>query len=183
MEWTRKDWLRLCLATGSAALLIPELAHAAGEAASSAVAVPPASESAPGLLTQASGNTLWTMVGAMLVMFMQPGFALVECGLTRAKNAANIMMKNYADFMMGRLLDQLERAGFIRRERCETDRRRTRIVCLPAGDAFVTRIVEQLDRHEQAVLASISPADMETFNNVYAAIVDGLEKHLFSDSL
>lgn len=81
------------------------------------------------------------------------------------------------------LLDQLERAGFIRRERCETDRRRTRIVCLPAGDAFVTRIVEQLDRHEQAVLASISPADMETFNNVYAAIVDGLEKHLFFDSL
>ena len=104
MEWTRKDWLRLCLATGSAALLIPELAHAAGEAASSAAAVPPASESAPGLLTQASGNTLWTMVGAMLVMFMQPGFALVECGLTRAKNAANIMMKNYADFMMGSIL-------------------------------------------------------------------------------
>ena len=81
------------------------------------------------------------------------------------------------------LLDQLERAGFIRRERCETDRRRTRVFCLPAGDAFVTRIFEQLDRHEQAVLASISPADMETFNNVYAAIVEGLEKHLFSDSL
>ena len=45
----------------------------------------------------------------------------------------------------------------------------------------MTRIVEQLDRHEQAALASISPEDMETFNNVYAAIVDGLEKHLFSD--
>ena len=79
------------------------------------------------------------------------------------------------------LLDQLERAGFIRRERCETDRRRTKVFCLPAGDEFVTRIVEQLDRHEQAVLASIPPADMETFNNVYAAIVEGLEKHLFSD--
>ena len=63
----------------------------------------------------------------------------------------------------------------------ETDRRRTRVFCLPAGDEFVTRIVEQLDRHEQAALASISPEDMETFNNVYAAIVDGLEKHLFSD--
>ncbi|WP_302441181.1 MarR family winged helix-turn-helix transcriptional regulator, partial [Bilophila wadsworthia] len=38
------------------------------------------------------------------------------------------------------LLDQLERAGFIRRERCETDRRRTRVFCLPAGDVFVTGI-------------------------------------------
>ena len=79
------------------------------------------------------------------------------------------------------LLDQLERAGFIRRERCETDRRRTRVFCLPAGDVFVTGIMEELDRHEQAALASISAEDMETFNNVYAAIVDGLEKHLFSD--
>lgn len=79
------------------------------------------------------------------------------------------------------LLDQLERAGFIRRERCETDRRRTRVFCLPAGDVFVTGIMEELERHEQAALASISAEDMETFNNVYAAIVDGLEKHLFSD--
>ena len=79
------------------------------------------------------------------------------------------------------LLDQLERVGIIRRERCETDRRRTRVFCLPAGDVFVTGIMEELDRHEQAALASISAEDMETFNNVYAAIVDGLEKHLFSD--
>ena len=62
-----------------------------------------------------------------------------------------------------------------------TDRRRTRVFCLPAGDVFVTGIMEELDRHEQAALASISAEDMETFNNVYAAIVDGLEKHLFSD--
>ena len=48
-------------------------------------------------------------------------------------------------------------------------------------DVFVTGIMEELDRHEQAALASISAEDMETFNNVYAAIVDGLEKHLFSD--
>lgn len=62
-----------------------------------------------------------------------------------------------------------------------SDRRRTRVFCLPAGDVFVTGIMEELDRHEQAALASISAEDMETFNNVYAAIVDGLEKHLFSD--
>lgn len=55
-------------------------------------------------LSQENANILWTLIGGMLVMFMQPGFALVECGLTRAKNAANIMMKNYADFLMGAIL-------------------------------------------------------------------------------
>lgn len=61
-------------------------------------------------LTQEQGSILWTLLGGMLVMFMQPGFALVECGLTRAKNAANIMLKNYADFMLGSILYFL--AGF-----------------------------------------------------------------------
>ena len=55
-------------------------------------------------LSQENANILWTLIGGMLVMFMQPGFALVECGLTRAKNAANIMMKNYADFLMGGII-------------------------------------------------------------------------------
>ena len=64
------------------------------------------------------------------------------------------------------LLDQLERAGFIRRERCETDRRRTRVFCLPEGDVFVTGIMEELDRHEQAALASLSAEDLATFTNV-----------------
>lgn len=52
-------------------------------------------------LSQTAGNIMWTMIGAMLVMFMQPGFALVECGLTRAKNAGNILMKNFMDFGFG----------------------------------------------------------------------------------
>jgi Amt family ammonium transporter len=47
---------------------------------------------------------MWTLLGGILVMFMQPGFAMVECGLARAKNAANILMKNYADFMIGSLV-------------------------------------------------------------------------------
>jgi Amt family ammonium transporter len=55
----------------------------------------------PAMMPQSAGNTLWTLIGAMLVMFMQPGFAMVECGLTRAKNAANIIMKNFADFALG----------------------------------------------------------------------------------
>jgi Amt family ammonium transporter len=41
------------------------------------------------------------MVAAILVFFMQPGFALIESGLTRAKNACNIMMKNVLDFAFG----------------------------------------------------------------------------------
>lgn len=44
---------------------------------------------------------VWTLVAAALVFFMQPGFAMVEAGFTRAKNAVNIMMKNLLDFSMG----------------------------------------------------------------------------------
>ncbi|MEA3346572.1 MAG: ammonium transporter [Candidatus Auribacterota bacterium] len=46
-------------------------------------------------------NTVWTLVAAFLVFFMQPGFAMVETGFTRAKNAANILMKNLMDFSIG----------------------------------------------------------------------------------
>lgn len=43
-------------------------------------------------------NTIWVLVGAALVFFMQAGFAMVETGFTRAKNAGNIIMKNLMDF-------------------------------------------------------------------------------------
>lgn len=49
-------------------------------------------------------NTIWMLLAAMLVFFMQPGFALVEAGFTRTKNTANILMKNLVDFMFGSLL-------------------------------------------------------------------------------
>lgn len=49
-------------------------------------------------------DTLWVLLGAMLVFWMQPGFALVEAGMTRAKNTANILMKNFCDFMCGSVL-------------------------------------------------------------------------------
>lgn len=49
-------------------------------------------------------DTLWVLLGAMLVFWMQPGFALVEAGLTRSKNTANILMKNFCDFMCGTLI-------------------------------------------------------------------------------
>ena len=46
-------------------------------------------------------NTIWVLVGAALVFFMQAGFAMVEAGFTRAKNAGNIIMKNLMDFYIG----------------------------------------------------------------------------------
>jgi Amt family ammonium transporter len=49
-------------------------------------------------------NTVWVLLAAMLVFFMQPGFALVEAGFTRSKNTTNIIMKNFCDFMFGSIL-------------------------------------------------------------------------------
>lgn len=46
-------------------------------------------------------NTMWVLVAAALVFFMQAGFAMVETGFTRAKNAGNIIMKNLMDFAIG----------------------------------------------------------------------------------
>jgi Amt family ammonium transporter len=46
-------------------------------------------------------NVVWTCVAAFLVFFMQAGFAMVEAGFTRAKNAVNILMKNLMDFSVG----------------------------------------------------------------------------------
>ena len=49
----------------------------------------------------ASMDVGWTLVAAALVFFMQAGFAMVETGFTRAKNAGNIIMKNLMDFSLG----------------------------------------------------------------------------------
>lgn len=51
------------------------------------------------VLSQVFG--IWFLIGAALVFFMQAGFAMVEAGFTRAKNAANIIMKNTMDFALG----------------------------------------------------------------------------------
>jgi len=48
-----------------------------------------------------SVDTMWTLIAAALVFFMQAGFAMVETGFTRAKNAGNIIMKNLMDFAFG----------------------------------------------------------------------------------
>ena len=49
-------------------------------------------------------NVLWTCLAAFLVFFMQAGFALVETGFTRGKNACNIIMKNLMDLSLGSVL-------------------------------------------------------------------------------
>ncbi len=64
-----------------------------------------AQEAAPEpALPQSVANIIWLCLCAFLVFFMQAGFAMVETGLTRAKNSVNIMMKNLLDFCFGALL-------------------------------------------------------------------------------
>jgi len=52
----------------------------------------------------ASVDAFWLIFAGVLVMFMQAGFALVEAGFTRAKNAGNIIMKNFMDFSVGAIV-------------------------------------------------------------------------------
>lgn len=63
-----------------------------------------AEEGDPIAMLQGTLDNVWVLMAAVLVIFMQAGFALVEAGLTRAKNVANIMMKNLMDFCVGALL-------------------------------------------------------------------------------
>lgn len=52
-------------------------------------------------ILQYRGDVLWTCIAAFLVFIMQAGFAMLEAGFTRAKNAVNICMKNIMDFSIG----------------------------------------------------------------------------------
>ena len=65
------------------------------------VASPAMAQEDPGFATQFILDNLWVFIAGVLVFFMQAGFALVEAGLTRSKNVANIMMKNLMDCMAG----------------------------------------------------------------------------------
>ena len=59
------------------------------------------------VISAASSETafgIWFLIGAALVFFMQAGFAMVETGFTRAKNAGNIIMKNLMDFCLGTIV-------------------------------------------------------------------------------
>lgn len=91
-----RKWIVLgaVLLTSLALTSVPVMAGAPTEGG------PPSIESVKEEL-QLNLNIVWTCVAAFLVFFMQAGFALVETGFTRAKNAVNILMKNLMDFAIG----------------------------------------------------------------------------------
>lgn len=74
------------------AMILPQMSHAQE------------SEEPVAYLQQDVANIIWLCLTAFLVFFMQAGFALVETGMTRAKNSVNIMMKNLLDFCFGAVL-------------------------------------------------------------------------------
>ena len=81
----------------AALLMVPTIACAAD-------AVPTVTTNAEAIsAVQTNLDYVWTLIAAALVFFMQAGFAMVEAGFTRAKNAVNIIMKNLMDFSMGSL--------------------------------------------------------------------------------
>ncbi len=81
--------LTIVMAAGAAALVGP-------------LALPAAAQTVEEVATAV--DNVWIVVAGILVMLMQAGFALVEAGFTRAKNAANIVMKNVMDFSVGGLI-------------------------------------------------------------------------------
>lgn len=64
-------------------------------------------------LVSETAFSIWFLIGAALVFFMQAGFAMVETGFTRAKNAGNILMKNLMDFCIGTVVFTLLGAGLM----------------------------------------------------------------------
>ncbi len=85
--------IRLLAALAGGAVLagaIPGIAYAQEEVTDAAA-------------VQAVLDNIWVLIAGVLVFFMQAGFALVEAGLTRAKNVVNILAKNTSDMVIGGL--------------------------------------------------------------------------------
>ncbi|MBI4568481.1 MAG: ammonium transporter [Planctomycetes bacterium] len=83
-----------------------EAPAAAPPAAGDYVYTPPAEPAGPGIWVGSDrkpGDYVWTVVAAILVFFMQAGFACLESGFTRQKNAVNVFMKGVMDFCIGSL--------------------------------------------------------------------------------
>jgi len=98
MLWsTGWSWLFVVVIVAGVGMACPAAAEESAAAETTAAAEPPDSLAA----LRSDTDILWTCVAAFLVFFMQAGFALVEVGFTRAKNACNIIMKNLMDFGIG----------------------------------------------------------------------------------
>lgn len=79
-------------------------AAAEAQAAPETKTVPEEAAISPAEDVQNNLNFVWTIMAAILVLFMQAGFALLETGFTRSKNAVNIIMKNVMDISAGSLV-------------------------------------------------------------------------------
>ena len=79
------------------AALVPALIGLTAIAAGAQEADPEPAATALGIQV----NLLWVVIGAVLVIFMQAGFALVETGFCRAKHAAHVVSTNFAIFGLG----------------------------------------------------------------------------------
>ena len=108
--WGRLAKAGLGVLLGLALFSVGAHAQEAADAASAvADAAAPMAEAAAEVaeevtfLPQSVADIMWLVIAGLLVFFMQAGFAMVETGLTRAKNACNIMMKNLMDFCIGAL--------------------------------------------------------------------------------
>ncbi len=106
MRWSTGKWPLILLflaafliTAGNAAVGLAEEPAAPPAQATAATPDLPAPPSPAEV--QKNLDFVWTLVAAFLVFFMQAGFAMVESGFTRAKNAVNIMMKNLMDFSVG----------------------------------------------------------------------------------
>ncbi|WP_035258767.1 ammonium transporter [Desulfatirhabdium butyrativorans] len=101
-------WIVLCLLLVSL-LITPALPAFADETASAVQSAEATTPDPLGVATMAKDPTIaltfvWVLVCGFLVMFMQAGFAMVEAGFCRAKNATNLMAKNLMDFVIGSLV-------------------------------------------------------------------------------
>ncbi len=101
--WLTAAVVSLALLGGPPLVLAQEQAPAAEAPAAAPAESAPAAEQSEDPDYQGQLDTLWTLLAAFLVFFMQAGFAMVEVGFTRAKNACNILMKNLIDFSVGSL--------------------------------------------------------------------------------
>ena len=100
----------LATTLGGAGLLVLFTSPAIAQAEAKATAQAGAGDSAAAVATQIADapvdlsvltDNVFVLICAALVVFMQAGFAMVEAGLTRAKNAAHMMLKNLLDFVVG----------------------------------------------------------------------------------
>lgn len=104
MAEEKKDEAPAVSAPAAATQAATTSASVAAPVADAAAAPAPAADAKKPLTAdevQTNLNFVWTLIAAFLVFVMQAGFAMVEIGFTRAKNACNILMKNMMDFSAG----------------------------------------------------------------------------------